>query len=315
MRGLPVNNPVSLAYTPKLSNSIESRLGERRGERIVTAAPPSALLPSPARFGRFTTGSTANNLIRDQRKACLQSYTWKLDPVTVDGRWSRRAVDKLGERLRAGVDEERIREIDLYRQTFWPAYRQVGDLLHSRIREPAAGAEGAELSGRFGKTTYATVAKLQRMTIRLSQMQDIAGFRIVVATARNQDQLVQELRSIYPGARIFDRRNATSHGYRAVHAIVNSMGWPIEVQVRTVFQHLWAQLSERLADTLGAPEIKYGDYPEDYPEVGRILSAVSRAIAEFEDYESDPAAPTGVISKRRRALLRRFERALQVVED
>ena len=80
---------------------------------------------------------------------------------------------------------------------------------------------------------------------------------------------------------------APSNGYRAVHLVIEADDRPIEVQIRTVFQHLWAQLSERLCDTLGAPGIKYGEYPSEYPDVGRILVASSKAI---EDFEADEIA-------------------------
>lgn len=229
-------------------------------------------------------------------------------------RWSRGTIDRLGERLRRPLDDDSITDLDQYRRTFWPAYRAVGDALHGKLARQEIGAS-AELSGRFGKSTYATVAKLKRMSIRLSQMQDIAGYRIVLSSARAADDLLAELQSLYPHARRFDRRDSSSHGYRAVHLVVNSGGWPIEIQVRTVFQHLWAQLSERLADVLAAPGIKYGEYPTEYPETETILAGVSAAVARFEEYEKDPGATSKRLAVRKNSLLKKFEQALQVLED
>src|SRR6266704_1936073 len=68
-------------------------------------------------------------------------------------------------------------------------------------------------------------------TIRLTQIQDIAGCRIVTPD-------------------IIDRRDTPSHGYRAVHVIVRHSGKLVEIQVRTALQHLWAELSEKLADLI-----------------------------------------------------------------
>jgi hypothetical protein len=176
--------------------------------------------------------------------------------------------------------------------------------------EPSAGQ--IELSGRFGKSTYATVAKLRRMHTALSTVQDIAGYRIVVPSAPAQELVLQALSEAFGDARVYDRRELSSHGYRAVHVVVRIDRWRIEVQVRTVFQHLWAQLSERLCDTLGFPGIKYGDYPSEYPQVGRILSGTSSAIADFEAQELQGGEH---LSPRRALLLTRLDQALTVLEE
>ncbi len=49
-------------------------------------------------------------------------------------------------------------------------------------------------------------------------------------------------------AKIVDRRAAPNHGYRAVHVIVYPESMPVEIQVRTFPQDLWAQAIERLGD-------------------------------------------------------------------
>jgi len=50
------------------------------------------------------------------------------------------------------------------------------------------------------------------------------------------------------------------HGYRAVHVIAFPEGVPVEIQVRTLWQHEWAELFEKLADRVGR-RIRYGDPP------------------------------------------------------
>ena len=54
-----------------------------------------------------------------------------------------------------------------------------------------------------------------------------------------------------------DRRATPTFGYRAIHLIVTEDGKPIEIQVRSYLQHLWAQYSEIISDFEGQ-EIKYG---------------------------------------------------------
>jgi hypothetical protein len=79
-----------------------------------------------------------------------------------------------------------------------------------------------------------------------------------------QDSVAAEVAARFPAdpreAKIVDRRAATSHGYRAVHVVVSLDGVSIEVQVRTLLQHMWADLMERLADRLGR-QIRYGGAP------------------------------------------------------
>lgn len=57
-----------------------------------------------------------------------------------------------------------------------------------------------------------------------------------------------------------NRRARPSFGYRAVHVIVSLDGINIEIQVRTLMQHVWADLMERLADRFGR-QIRYGQPP------------------------------------------------------
>jgi ppGpp synthetase/RelA/SpoT-type nucleotidyltranferase len=91
-------------------------------------------------------------------------------------------------------------------------------------------------------------------------MQDIAGCRVIVDSTAAQDKVVDDIRAAFPGSEIYDRRKRPSHGYRAVHVIVKIDGVAVEVQVRTVLQHGWAELSEKLSDVLD-PSIKYGGGP------------------------------------------------------
>lgn len=102
---------------------------------------------------------------------------------------SKTRIDALGERLRAGkLSDDDLRQLDAYRRTFADAYESV----ISAVR-----GLGLEPTGRPAKSTPAIVAKLQRETIRLSQMQDIAGCRFVVDDRHHQDQAVHNLWSSY----------------------------------------------------------------------------------------------------------------------
>ena len=187
---------------------------------------------------------------------------------------SRAQIDKLGERLRAGrVTEADLRALDDDRLTFSNAYTFVVTRLVGFGLRP---------TGRPAKSTQAIVEKLRRESIRLSQVQDVAGCRVVVSGLQEQDACVPAIVSAVPAGSIIDRRSMPSHGYRAVHVVSTLEGRAVEVQVRTKWQHFWAEGSEKLADTLGSG-IKYGVGPAD---VLQVLQRWSEAIAEWEPLEN-----------------------------
>ena len=114
--------------------------------------------------------------------------------------------------------------------------------------------------------------------MRLTQMQDIAGCRLVVQDVVKQDQVVAQLTAGLPSAVVVDRRKQPSHGYRAVHVVATALGKPVEIQVRTELQHLWAQLSEKLSD-ISDPAVKYGGGD---PRARKVLSVASKEIDDVE---------------------------------
>jgi len=97
---------------------------------------------------------------------------------------SKAQIDKLGERLKAGhLTEADLRELDDYRRSFGHAYETVKAVARCGDKEP---------TGRV-KSTSSIVDKLRRETIRLSQIQDIAGCRIVVTDTLAQNLVLMRL--------------------------------------------------------------------------------------------------------------------------
>jgi putative GTP pyrophosphokinase len=188
---------------------------------------------------------------------------------------SKTQLDKLGDRLRAGSREEAdIRALDDYRRSFRGAYESV----FAKVEQL-----GVIPTGRPAKTTTAIVDKLIRQNIRLTQIQDIAGLRVVVPDVSEQNRLINELRFTFRDVAVFDRREKSSHGYRAVHVVAGARAKGIEIQVRTRAQHLWAEISEKLADTVDYA-IKYGGGPL---EIRDTLEVYSIAIKSIEDSEAE----------------------------
>lgn len=113
-------------------------------------------------------------------------------------------------------------------------------------------------------------------------MQDIAGCRVVVSGIVEQEQFIEKLKHSFPNATVIDRRQQPSHGYRAVHVIVHISDKPIEVQVRTLLQHSWAEVSEKAADMID-PEIKYGGGPQS---LRKKLQAITDLVSPHEELNS-----------------------------
>jgi ppGpp synthetase/RelA/SpoT-type nucleotidyltranferase len=216
---------------------------------------------------------------------------------------SKAGIDRLGERLRGqAFDEADLRLLDEYRRTFGLAY--------DRVVANVQRITGVPVSGRPAKSTSSIIEKLNRESIRLSQMQDIAGCRAIVADLAQQDRAVNSIVGEVDSVTILDRREKPSHGYRAVHLIVRVDGKPIEVQVRTSLQHLWAEMSERLADIVD-PSIKYGGGSIPVREVLDGAATLARLIEELEVKLAGVGVSDGVNAQQLRETREAYANSLQ----
>ena len=193
----------------------------------------------------------------------------------------------MGDRLRKDtLSDSDLKSLDDYRRSFDKAYEVVVRTIRERLQ--------LEPTGRPAKSTTSIIEKLHRESIRLSQMQDIAGCRIVVKDINKQEEVVGALREVFSKASIVDRRKRPGCGYRAVHVIVNSAGKLVEIQVRSLLQHLWAQFSERISDKVD-PKIKYGGGKR---EIQQNLQAVSRIVRDVEEKINIPKQELNNIKKK-----------------
>lgn len=187
---------------------------------------------------------------------------------------SKTQIDKLGERLKKGdISEDDLRLLDAYRRSFTKAYEFVVGAIRNEL--------GLEPTGRPAKSTTSISDKLRRESIRLTQIQDIAGCRLIVSDITNQNRVVKSLSHLFESVSIVDRRDKPSHGYRAVHVVVTHLGKMVEIQVRTALQHIWAELSEKLSD-LSDPAIKYGGGDKGIQET---LAGASLGVTDNETVE------------------------------
>jgi ppGpp synthetase/RelA/SpoT-type nucleotidyltranferase len=102
-------------------------------------------------------------------------------------------------------------------------------------------------------------------------------------TLREQNAVVEKIKALFTSAKVIDRRVAPSHGYRAVHVVAAVDDCPVEIQVRTRLQDLWAQIFEKLADRVGR-EIRYGSRPLLPPPLSEKLTAVVNGLQRVSSH-------------------------------
>lgn len=233
---------------------------------------------------------------------------------------SRRKINQLGERLAAGPaispDDDRLLEeiVACHLEILERARPRLDGLAE------AVGTGPLHISHR-PKTTGTIIDKLRRQSsMPLATMQDLAGFRVVGAFSfYDQDWLADEVARRFPAdpraPKIRNRRAEPSYGYRAVHVIVSLDDVTIEVQVRTIGQHVWADLMERLADRLGR-QIRYGEAAPARPgmssEAGRVIVGAMMSLSESWVSDAPDFAPDVVhrLEETTEALWAAFSRAI-----
>jgi ppGpp synthetase/RelA/SpoT-type nucleotidyltranferase len=112
---------------------------------------------------------------------------------------SKTQIDRLGERLKKGhTSAADLRLLDQYRRSF----TEPDGVVIGTIREKLE----LESTGRPAKSTTSIVEKLRRESIRLTQIQDIAGCRLVVPNILSQEMVIQSLKRLFEHTTVIDRR-------------------------------------------------------------------------------------------------------------
>jgi len=182
-------------------------------------------------------------------------------------------ITKLGDRLRIGdFSEADFTVLDEFRQT----YSDIDEQAYQLIQSTLASTTGWTSTKRKRKTQQSIVDKLRRQPrLRLPQMQDIAGCRIVI---QGGSQVADTIGSLLTGAFELlqwdiERKDRQAHGYRAIHIIVKRNQKFYEIQLRTYAQDIWANLVERLSDESNT--LKYGGNDQE-----QVLMSQLQILAE-----------------------------------
>ncbi len=190
-------------------------------------------------------------------------------------------IDRVGEKLKRG--EPLTPQDESVLESVFVAHDLSLSAVVARLQGILdEGNHPLEPSSRV-KTRTTLLEKLKRESVRLSQVQDIAGARLIVLGGhKEQDGLTEKIRTAFDVHSVVDRRINPSHGYRAVHVVVRLGDCLVEVQIRTLLHHLWTEVFERLSDEAGRG-IRYGDVPDSLQVLVAALIGISYSIAHLYD--------------------------------
>lgn len=130
------------------------------------------------------------------------------------------------------------------------------------------------------------VRKLNRLSVRLTQLQDIGGCRIIVHRNSDVNKILKYLIDSVGKQNVFTIYRTTDYrakgrddtGYRAVHVILKRSGVFLELQIRSRIQHYWAESIERTS-------VIYGYHlkeSEGSPQVIQYFKTLSDVFFEIE---------------------------------
>ena len=165
-------------------------------------------------------------------------------------------ITKLGDRLRdSELSENDLTMLDEFRQTF----SDVDEQAYKIIRDTLVKFDDLTITKRKRKTQQSIVEKLKRQPkLRLPQMQDIAGCRIVIEGGNQRAQNVNSVleKAFEQQQWQIESKDRDEYGYHAIHIIVKMGAKFYEIQLRTYAQDVWANLVESLSDEKNT--LKYG---------------------------------------------------------
>jgi putative GTP pyrophosphokinase len=193
------------------------------------------------------------------------------------------------ERAVADSDELKLEEaweaLTWWRRLHARPLSTVAANLHYHVDQGDARVLGRiEITQRL-KRLDTLIGKLGRERGNVTQMQDIGGVRAVVPSLRHVYVVRRRLLKSWSIIRERDYiAEPKSSGYRALHLIVKRMGYPIEVQLRTIGQDVWANQVEEIGRQFGV-ELKFG---ARHAHLDSIFLAMAELIARSDRGELSP---------------------------
>lgn len=207
--------------------------------------------------------------------------------------FSKKQTDKAGNVLRThSSDEEKNKALDILSN--WRAsHIHPMQVFRNRLERISQNIDKNSLTAQRLKRVPSIIKKLNRLTTRLTQIQDIAGCRAVMSNVELSRKLY--LDSYLHGDLKHEListndyiANPKMDGYRSIHLVYKYKsdkekkqkynGLLIEVQIRSKLQHIWATAVETSSFFIGQA-LKLNEGEEDWI---LFFKLVSSAFAKME---------------------------------
>lgn len=177
-----------------------------------------------------------------------------------------------------------------------------------RLKNVSEKIDSHALSAQRLKRVPSIIKKLNRKyqgkkaTMKLTQMQDIAGCRVVLSNVMLAKKLHHDyyIKGDIKHKKVNEKdyiSNPKKDGYRSIHLIyryfsdkkgkINFNGLLVEVQIRSKLQHIWATAVETV-DFFTRQAIKSNQGQENWADFFRLVSS---AFARFENCPTIPGTP------------------------
>ena len=167
-----------------------------------------------------------------------------------------------------------------------PLSTVAANLRYHVDRGDARVSERIEVTQRL-KRLDTLIGKLAHERGNVTQMQDIGGVRAVLPSQRHVYVVRRRLLKSWGVIRERDYiTEPKSSGYRSLHLIVRRKDYPIEVQLRTIGQDIWANTVEEVGRRSGV-DLKFGAGDERFHSVflamAELIANFDRAELSFDD--------------------------------
>ena len=151
------------------------------------------------------------------------------------------------------------------------SYNQEINLIYNQLK--ALGIT-AEISCRV-KDPYSILQKLTRKSVKLKELTDIVGFRIIVkeeGECYTALKLIQEIYKVIPEKYRDYINKPKTNGYRSLHTVIllGSYGLPVEIQIHTREMH-------NIAENGKAAHSRYKPNQEQQTVTPRELNLLTKA--------------------------------------
>lgn len=168
---------------------------------------------------------------------------------------SKSRIDKAGRLLSSQIDE--LTEEHLELEDIFDKYREfhLAPLTHltSTIQNVLTKRGDQYYIAQRLKRKPQILRKLKRLSVRLTQLQDIGGLRVIFETNDQADRFALAIDEHLENDERFNLLRTTDYrpygrddsGYRALHKIIKHGELHLELQIRSRAQHYWSESVER----------------------------------------------------------------------